>query len=482
MADDKVMREVADHLKSIKDIQIEQSRKQDVSDLRDKIESASQPNIRKRGVKLESPSFLLDQMKSSIVEMSSTFTQPGGLMKLMGLATGSPLLMLVGDKVEELTDQYKENKKERMSYEDKLKVSLKDLKISSDQRNNIMEGLETLTSEDNREIQKLLVSNGVTNSESMDELISNMKSFEEGLLFSNPEMEDMLEEQGKSSKEIIMTLRGMSEEIEKGNEPDFEQERKDDIIEKLTIDQNALLERQANALEELGIEKKDDGDGLLGGLGKGKGGLMLSILKYLGTGALVAGAGFAGFKLGEWIAGKIDEKIGPGGLGGLIFDMIEGPDGLIQSMKNIAGKVVALMATPFDIIRSFFTGDDENSLNGMLDKFIKTISFDYVNLDSIKSKIDGMKNAILKPAQDILSFFGFGDKEIEVSPNGNKTLASDIVKNASIASKMKKDKPEQNAGTGNRTQINQNNIQSINDNDMSVHSDDLTFKRLVGVN
>lgn len=476
MADDKVMREVANHLKSIKDIQVEQSRKQDASDLRDRISSSSQPNIRKRGKKVESPSFLLDQMKSSLVEMSSAFTKPGGLMKIMGLASGSPLLMLFGDKIGELSEKYDENKKERMSYEDKLKVSLKDLNISSEQRNKIMEGIETLTSEDDREIQKLLVSNGVTNSEAMDELISNMKSFEEGLIFTNPEMEDMLEEQGKSSKEIILALRGIGEDIQKGNEPDFTQERKDDIITKMNEDRNDLLERQANALEDLGIEKKDEKGGGL--FGKGKGGLMGMVLDNI---PLLAGVGLAGFKIGEWIAGKIDEMIGPGGLGGLIFDMIEGPNGIIQSLKDISTNIVGLLTTPFDIIKSFFTGDDENSLNGMIDNFIKTISFDYINLDFIKEKIEGMKGAILKPVKDVLGLFGFGDKEIDVSTS-TKPLASDIVKNSAIKERLSRIPSEKAPVSANNTQINQNNVQNVNNTDLSVHTDDLTFHRLTGNN
>jgi hypothetical protein len=151
------------------------------------------------------------------VDSFKKMMKPGSLIKSAGLFTGSPLLMMMGDKVGELLDfnkeakaQYKEDQKAET---DKLKEVLVDANIDSKAIAKILEETEDLNGNDNKDIAKILADNGVKNKDSFDDFISTKKAFDEQYLNSNFDIITKLQEQKKSDEDILKFLRSGNAEL-----------------------------------------------------------------------------------------------------------------------------------------------------------------------------------------------------------------------------------------------------------------------------
>jgi hypothetical protein len=218
--------------------------------------------------------------------------KPGFWVKTAGMVTETPALMLLGDKLDSLTNKYGEYREATKSSNEKIADLLKGEKVSRKTQKEALVKLYNTTSNDTDKIKKVLLESGVKNKEVFEQIVNIKKQNENSLLSDNEDQVEQLKEQGKNDKEIITILKdqkGILNNIEKQfsdvntddekeiivkteekkNALGFLDEGKEEKQNRIQLRQNELLAEQLEVLKDNNKKEKSPIKTLLGLLGIG---------------------------------------------------------------------------------------------------------------------------------------------------------------------------------------------------------------------
>lgn len=340
---------------------------------------------------------------------------PGGLIKSMGLLTGNPLLMLFGDKIENMTDAFFEARKEQ-------KEQFKQARDAQFQSQDTNEKFEVKQDDEN---EKFEVKKDDENDEEFEDLIE----IQTDSLNIIEDVSDTLKKLLFSSNLMTEKL-GVTESLISDQLNSFRQQTKDDFLQEdlqnkeleEKIRTNTLLEDLIDTTKKnkpLPVEKKskltktkDFLKGIIKNPGKLLGGLLgggmltgaglasitkvlkKGIFKLIGKiGVIFAGVFAAvdfvkGFENAMEISGYDEDtlrtKIQAGlsqAISGLTIGLLK-PDSIYNVVDWIGEKLTKLMFEPFALLRSYVHG--EIDYIDVISVMLSNISFGLISENDIQ--------------------------------------------------------------------------------------------------
>ena len=279
--------------------------------------------------------------------MTEIFKKPGGLMKSFGMMAGSPVLMLLGDKMEDLKGKYDENRAEAASREE----------------------------------------------EHQDEMIEEMKKSND---YEAQKQKLSFLDEAKDDQALAVNMR-TNELLEDG----FANLEKQGGDGKDGKDGGILSKLKGGLMGMLGLGGGAAGVGIIGKLlGGGKG-----LMRLLGKAALplLAISGGIDFAKGWSDASKISGKEDPGiadkfeagianALSGLTFGLIS-PETIYKGVDWFVGKMKDFFTAPFRMILDIMRGEDPIKAIG---EYFSSLTFGLLSGETISNAITWMKDKLLE--------------------------------------------------------------------------------------
>lgn len=434
---------IADHLAEIKDsmsdllkttVSEARAKKNERTNEKVKTSDPAAPKFSTMSDTMGLTKSLSETFRKSMPDFASMM-KPGGLIKAAGLGLDSPAIMMLGDAMNGVQDKIKESIAANAGEQDKIKNELRTMGVSRAQANKILGSIKDLSSADGAEMHRILLNNGVTNQSALDAIISQKKQFEDGLMFRNPDMVSLLEEQGKDNDAIIKELRA-------ANTKGIWDEKQEKDRQKVFTRMSNFLGEQSDSLKSLlGITKKEDG-------GSGFGLKFLALIG-LGVGGFVGGfvetlqSAYKPFtSLFKSLFGKDSKiisalrKMWSGTFGKLIARFTKFTTTLAKSSKlfarlmplasglgKLVGKIVLPLQMAYEIIKGWINADSirdkllgasagimsvileipEMIANGLMSLFGSELRFDFSSdkiIESVNHATDWVFNNITVPVGD----------------------------------------------------------------------------------
>jgi hypothetical protein len=409
------------------------------------------------------------------VEAFKGLLKPSSMIKAVGLASGSPMLAILGGKLGEIVEIDKEKKEAAKTENKKVADLLKKNGKSSGEIASIIKQTAKMSGENEDELFAKLSKLGFKDKEVFDKFLAIKKEGDEKLIASNFDIVQGFKAQGIEEKEHARRLRyqlnaviqdqtgQFVKAIEKPKEKDQLQEQKDDekmhlmeLQTKAMLDMSKYTEEMSQGLQILSDELKDADWGTLAMLGIG-GALLAPIFMVIGffeelnvgikaflvwTNKFFAGGpskiltkiakpfmimidwiNDAGTKLKSWFSplGKLFSKF-VASFGKLSKPFLAILD-ISKSFGRMLGNLLGKILIPLQIVMSLY-----DTVTGFIDGYAKNDSI----IDGIKGAlyglVDGLIGGLLRMiasgAAWFLEFIGFTTLASKLENGVNNLLTS----------------------------------------------------------
>jgi hypothetical protein len=383
-------------------------REEKVRQLKEKTEVEPVDPISQRDIKLQAAQnvgieSLRQTFSDSFSNLFDFFKSPGSLLKAGGMLTGSPIFMMLGEKLDDLKAKYDENKAQLE----------KDIDISKETHSTEIKALEASKDETKEdELITLVKKDSETGEKILDTLNqSNLLKRREmkGEFLKEAQREEDLriqEERNDLLRDTLKQQETQAQKEEKKNIFDLLKDPKGFIGSLLGGLAGGGIIGGIRGLAGRGIGAVGRGIGGLGRLaGKGLGALggARGALRLFGKAAipltlLTGGIDFAeGFKKALEITGRegLGAQIQAGlsqAISGFTFGLVD-PKTISKTIDNVREKVVSFFTEPFKIIEGIWKG--EVKIADVVGQIVEKVTFGFFTKESVSSAITTMKDKIV---------------------------------------------------------------------------------------